>query len=171
MFIKIISSQIQVHLGGTSPAQCRFLAVFRRLLSPHAAHLTPGGSSVLPTRFRFFTPSVAFASSCRSLAVSLKSSALPCSPYGANISTLQGSLHVSGCWFALLPQEDRTLYHPGTRAAPPVTQKLSRQRPATRRPDPLRRPASRRQLIRTHQRVARRQPPCIGWPARVCLST
>jgi len=57
-------------------------------------------------------------------------------PFRANISTLQGSLHVTGCGFALLSQEDTTLYHPGTRAAPPVTQK--HWLPATRRPDPYR---------------------------------
>jgi hypothetical protein len=40
-----------------------------------------------------------------------------CRTCRANISTLQGSLHVSGCWFALLPQEDvaQTLHHPRTR--------------------------------------------------------
>jgi hypothetical protein len=43
--------------------------------------------------------------------LSLKSSALPCSPFGANISTLQGLLHVAGCGFALLSQEVTTLQH------------------------------------------------------------
>ena len=38
-------------------------------------------------------------------------SALSCSPYGANMSVLQVSLYVTGCCFALLPQEDATLRH------------------------------------------------------------
>jgi hypothetical protein len=80
---------------------------------------------------RFFTPSMAFAFADTFRRLSLL-------PFRANISTLQGSLYVTGCGFALLSQEDATLYHPGTRAAPPVTQKHSRQRPATRRPDPHR---------------------------------
>jgi hypothetical protein len=41
----------------------------------------------------------------------MKSSALPSSPIGANISTLQDSLHVAGCGFALPSQEDTTLQH------------------------------------------------------------
>jgi hypothetical protein len=43
--------------------------------------------------------------------LSLTSSALPCSPLGANLSALQDSLHVAGCGFALLSQEVTTLQH------------------------------------------------------------
>jgi hypothetical protein len=46
----------------------------------------------------------------------MKSSALSCSPFGANISTLQDLLYATGCDFALPPQEDNA-------SAPPVTQK------------------------------------------------
>ena len=42
---------------------------------------------------------------------SLTSSALPCSPFGANLSALQDSLYVAGCGFALLSQEVTTLQH------------------------------------------------------------
>jgi len=41
----------------------------------------------------------------------MTSSALPCSPLGANLSTLQDSLYVTGCGFALLSQEVTTLQH------------------------------------------------------------
>jgi len=43
--------------------------------------------------------------------LSLTSSALPGSPSGANLSTLQDSLYVAGCGFALLSQEVTTLQH------------------------------------------------------------
>ena len=43
--------------------------------------------------------------------LSLTSSALPRSPFGANLSTLQDSLYVAGCGFALLSQEVTTLQH------------------------------------------------------------
>jgi hypothetical protein len=36
----------------------------------------------------------------------MTSSALPCSPLGANLSALQDSLYVAGCGFALLSQEN-----------------------------------------------------------------
>ena len=65
--------------------------------SPYAGEffgVVPSGSSHLPW------PSL-----------SLTSSALPGSPCGANISTLQDSLYVTGCGFALLSQEDTTLQH------------------------------------------------------------
>ena len=41
----------------------------------------------------------------------MTSSALPCSPFGANISTLQDSLHVTGCGLAPLSRGDTTLQH------------------------------------------------------------
>jgi len=44
--------------------------------------------------------------------LSLTSSALPGSPSGANLSTLQDSLCVAGCGFALLSQEVTTLPWP-----------------------------------------------------------
>ncbi len=43
--------------------------------------------------------------------LSLTSLALPCFPVGANISTLQDSLYITGCYFALPSQEDTTLQH------------------------------------------------------------
>jgi len=43
--------------------------------------------------------------------LSLTRSALPGSPSGANLSTLQDSLYVAGCGFALLSQEVTTLQH------------------------------------------------------------
>jgi len=43
--------------------------------------------------------------------LSLTSLALPGSPSGANLSTLQDSLYVAGCGFALLSQEVTTLQH------------------------------------------------------------
>ena len=41
----------------------------------------------------------------------MTSLALSCSPSGANLSTLQDSLYVTGCGFALLSQEVTTLQH------------------------------------------------------------
>jgi len=41
----------------------------------------------------------------------MTSSALPCPPFGANISTLQGSLYVTGCWFAPPSRRDTALQH------------------------------------------------------------
>ena len=41
----------------------------------------------------------------------MERSALPGSPSGANLSTLQDSLYVAGCGFALLSQEVTTLQH------------------------------------------------------------
>ena len=77
----------------------------------------------------------------------MTSSALPCSPSGANLSTLQDSLYVAGCGFALLSQEVTTLQH---HRSPNSTGCLLRgclTITATGLP-----PVSRRQLIRTHQR-------------------
>ena len=79
--------------------------------------------------------------------LSLKSSALPCSPSGANISTLQGSLHVTGCGFALPSQEVTTLQH---HQSPDSTGCLLRGLLAVTTVGLS--PTSRRQLIRTHQR-------------------
>ena len=59
--------------------------------------------------------------------LSLTSSALPCSPSRANLSTLQDSLDVTGCGFALLISGGYNA------SAPPVTQK--HWLPATRLPD------------------------------------
>ena len=42
---------------------------------------------------------------------SLIGSAPSCSPFGANLSTLQDSLYVTGCCFALLSQEVTSLQH------------------------------------------------------------
>jgi len=55
----------------------------------------------------------AFPGSSRLPCPSLRmtSSALPCSPSGANLSTLQDSLDVAGCGFALPSQEVTTLQH------------------------------------------------------------
>ena len=43
--------------------------------------------------------------------VSISNSAPSCSPFGANISTLQDSLDVTGCCFAPLPQRVTSLQH------------------------------------------------------------
>lgn len=45
---------------------------------------------------------------------SLQRSALPCSPLGANMSTLQDSLNGTGCWFAPPSQRDTPLRHTGS---------------------------------------------------------
>ena len=76
--------------------------LFRRLLSPHP---------VPPYAGEFF--GVAFPGSSRLPWPSLRmtSSALPCSPLGANLSALQDSLYVAGYGFALLSQEATTLQH------------------------------------------------------------
>ena len=76
--------------------------LFRHLLSPHP---------VPPYAGEFF--GAAFPGSSRLPWPSLRmtSSALPCSPFGANLSTLQDSLYVAGCGFALLSQEVTTLQH------------------------------------------------------------
>ena len=55
---------------------------------------------------RFFAPSMAFA-----IAETLGSPLLPC---GANMSTLQDSLHGTGCWFAPPSQRDTPLRHTGS---------------------------------------------------------
>jgi hypothetical protein len=60
--------------------------LFRRLLSPHPVPPTPGSSSALP-----FQVLHAFQPVCLQtggLTLSLTSSALPCSPLGANLSAL-----------------------------------------------------------------------------------
>ena len=85
----------------TSPAEYRSLAVFRRLLSQHPAPHTPEGPSrLLPGSSPLPWPSL-----------SLTSSAPSGSRCRANTPTLQDSLHVTGCCFALLPQEDTSLQH------------------------------------------------------------
>jgi hypothetical protein len=132
-----------------SPAQRRFPAVFRQRLSQYPALpcVAAGEFVSAAVRYRPFAPSFAFAVADTFLRLCLL-------PFRADISTLQGSPNVAGRWFALLPPEDaaQTLYHPGTRAAQPVTPKRSRQRPAVwpcgawhlrPRLDRLRRPASR----------------------------
>ena len=75
--------------------------LFRRLLSQHPAPHTPEGPSrLLPGSSPLPWPSL-----------SLTSSAPSGSRCRANIPTLQDSLHVTGCCFALLPQEDTPLQH------------------------------------------------------------
>ena len=64
-----------------------------------------------PYAEEFFGVALSGSSHLPWLSLCMKSLALPCSPYGANISTLQDSLHVTGCGFALLSQEDTTLQH------------------------------------------------------------
>jgi hypothetical protein len=64
-----------------------------------------------PYAGEFFAAALSGSSPLPWPSLSLKSSALPCSPFGANISTLQDSLYVTGCGFALLSQEDTTLQH------------------------------------------------------------
>ena len=63
----------------------------------------------------FFGAAIPGSSRLPWLSLSLTSSALPCSPSGANISTLQGSLYVTGCGFALpfrRIQRFSTISHP-----------------------------------------------------------
>ena len=76
--------------------------LFRRLLSPHP---------VPPYAGEFF--GAAFPGSSRLPWPSLRmtSSALPCSPLGANLSALQDLLYATGCDFALPSQEVTTLQH------------------------------------------------------------
>jgi hypothetical protein len=85
--------------------------LFRRLLSPHPAPPTPESSLACPARTGF-TAALPGSSPLPWPSLSLTSSALPCSPFRANISTLQDSLHVTGCGFAPLPQGDTTLPWP-----------------------------------------------------------
>ncbi len=75
--------------------------LFHRLLSQHPASPTPESPSRL--LFRFFAASMAFA-----LAEKLGSLLFPSR---ANISTLQDSLYVAGCCFALPSQEVTSLQH------------------------------------------------------------
>ena len=82
---------------------------------------------------------------------SLTSSALPCSPLGANLSTLQDSLHVAGCGFALLSQEVTTLQHLRSPRGTGCLLRGGLTLTATGLS-----PASRRQLIRTHHARVRR---------------
>ena len=71
-------------------------------ISQHSAPPTPEGSSRLHVQnLHLF----------RDLRDRLRRSAPSCSPCGANISTLQDSLHGTDCWFALPSQEDTTLHH------------------------------------------------------------
>ena len=79
--------------------------------------------------------------------LSLTSSALPGSPSGANLSTLQDSLYVAGCGFALLSQEVTTLQH---LRSPRSTGCLLRGCLTIAATGLA--PTSRRQLFRTHQR-------------------
>jgi len=91
--------------------------------------------------------------------LSLTSSALPGSPSGANLSTLQDSLYVAGCGFALLSQEVTTLQH---NRSPKSTGCLPRGPLAVTTTELP--PVSRRQLIRTHQRLARLPAPQYAKP-------
>ena len=105
--------------------------------SPYAGEffgVVPSGSSHLPW------PSL-----------SLTSSALPGSPCGANISTLQDSLYVTGCGFALLSQEDTTLQHLRSPRSTGCLLRGGLTLTATGLA-----PASRRQLFRTHHALVRR---------------
>jgi hypothetical protein len=76
--------------------------LFQRLLSPHPALPTPEGSSRLLLQVLRRFPGLRFR---------LRNSAPSCSPLGANISTLQVSLDVTGCGFASPSQEVTSLQH------------------------------------------------------------
>jgi len=98
----------------------------------------------------------------------MKSSALPCSPLGANISTLlcealpRHSLHVTGCGLALLSQGNTTLQHSqspgctgcllrGLLAVPPGLSLSKSRLDFHRLAD---------DSFRTHQRQVRQSQPC-----------
>jgi len=75
--------------------------LFHHLLSQHPALPTPEGSSRLLSRLS--AASMAF--------VVVEQLGSPLVPIRANISTLQDSLYVTGCCFALPSQEDTPLQH------------------------------------------------------------
>ena len=76
--------------------------LFQRLLSPHPTLPTPEGSSRLLLQVLHRFPGLRFR---------LRNSAPSCSPFGANISTLQVSLDVTGCGFASPSQGVTSLQH------------------------------------------------------------
>jgi len=107
--------------------------LFRRLLSPHPVPSTPGKPALPPrvlhceystasTRGRrgrrggelvegFFGAAFPGSSRLPWPSLCMTSSALPCSPSGANLSTLQGLLYAAGCWFAPPSRRHTTLQH------------------------------------------------------------
>lgn len=87
--------------GCGSTNQMRSL-LFQQLLSQHPIPHTPEGSSVL-----LFQGLDTFLG----LRLCVAGSAPSCTHLWANLSTLQDSLYVTGCWFALLSQEVTSLQH------------------------------------------------------------
>jgi hypothetical protein len=100
------------------------------------------GSSPLPWPSLSLTSSAPSGSRCRA-----KISTLPC-------ERVRHSLHVTGCCFALLPQEDTPLQHYRSSTS---TGSLLRGLLAVTTVGLS--PTSRRQLIRAHQRVVGRRSP------------
>jgi hypothetical protein len=103
----------------------------------------------------------------------MTSSALPCSPLGANLSALQDSPNVAGCGFALLSQEVTTLQHLRSPRSTGCLLRGCLTITATGLP-----PASRRQLSGHTRRALgghcrrdrQRQPPCIESRAAVVVA-
>ena len=87
---------VTVDVGHRPVGRPCFIACFHNIPVPH----TPEGSSQLLSVLPLPWPSV-----------SISNSAPSCSPCGANISTLQDSLDVTGCCFAPLPQRVTSLQH------------------------------------------------------------
>jgi hypothetical protein len=98
--------------SGLIPGLPRVVAPRPRELSPVALTAFPASRS--PYAEEFLGAASPDSSPLPWPSRSLKRSALPCSPLGANMSTLQDSLHGTGCWFAPPSQRDTPLRHTGS---------------------------------------------------------
>ena len=98
--------------SGLIPGLPRVVAPRPREISPVALTAFPASRS--PYAEEFLGAASPDSSPLPWPSRSLKRSALPCSPLGANMSTLQDSLNGTGCWFAPPSQRDTPLRHPVT---------------------------------------------------------
>ncbi len=98
--------------SGLIPGLPRVVAPRPREISPVALTAFPASRS--PYAEEFLGAASPDSSPLPWPSRSLKRSALPCSPLGANMSTLQDSLNGTGCWFAPPSQRDTPLRHTGS---------------------------------------------------------
>lgn len=99
----------ELRLHGLIPELTRPVEPRPREVSPVARTAFPASRS--PYAEEFFGAATPDASPLPWPSLPLKSSALPCSPRGANMSALQDSLHGTGYWFAPPSRRDTPLRH------------------------------------------------------------
>jgi hypothetical protein len=98
--------------SGLIPGLPRVVAPRPREISPVALTAFPASRS--PYAEEFLGAASPDSSPLPWPSRSLKRSALPCSPLGAHMSTLQDSLNGTGCWCAPPSQRDTPLRHTGS---------------------------------------------------------